>query len=51
MAKWIRTEGQIIIYKTLCSKTKDPGVEFGCSCSTSCTRRVTLVTNPVISHK
>ena len=60
MAKRKRTEGQTMIYKTLHIKlkisTKNRG-ELKCSggesssCSTSGTRRVSLVTNPVISHE
>jgi hypothetical protein len=67
MAKRKRTKGQKTIYKTyFCIyKTKDrvtrtsliTGGELRCSgrvnssCSTSGTRRVNLVTNPVISHE
>ena len=65
MAKRKSTKGQITIYKTYIYTTKDRvtrtplqiGGEHRClgmvssSCSTSDTRRVNLVTNPVISHE
>ena len=63
MAKGKRTKGQTTIYNT--QKTKDrvtwtplnTGGELRCfgrvnsSCSTSGTRRINVVTKPVISHK
>ena len=60
MAKRKRTEGQTIIYKTLHIKLKISTKNWGelkcsggesSSCSTSGTCRVSLVTNPVISHE
>ena len=64
MAKRKRTKGQTAIYKTLHRKLKQceshqkiGGQLWECServnrsCSTSGTRRVTLVTNPMISHE
>ena len=65
MAKWKRTKEQTMIYKILHRKLKieqhAPPLKIGCelmcsgrvrrSCSTCGTRRVTLVTNQVISHE
>ena len=64
MVKRKRTKGQTAIYKTLHRKLKQceshqkiGGQLWECServnrsCSTSGTRRVTLVTNPMISHE
>ena len=65
MPKRKRTKGQRTIYKTLHMKIKDratrttldlwvnSGTPEGLagSCSTNDTRRVTLVTKPVISHE
>ena len=61
MAKWKRTKGQTTIYKTLHRKLnlahRQPVDELMCSgrvscfCSTCANRRVTLVSNSVISHK
>jgi hypothetical protein len=65
MAKRKSTKGQTTINKTYIYKTKDrvtrtplkTGGEFRCSgrvsssCSTSDTRLVKIVTNPVISHE
>ena len=64
MAKTKRTKGQTTIYKTLHRKLKieqripqKTEDELGCfgrvtnSCSTCGTRRVVLVTNPVISNE
>ena len=64
MTRWSRAKGQTAIYKTLHRKRKivqhKPTKNRGwlrcsgwvsSSCSTSGTRRVTLVTNPVISYE